>query len=434
MVLDLRWRRRLHSFAVALLLPFVTLSLLISVIDNINAHPHTDARRHHVQASASPSEGPQRVCDYYWMCNRVQTGTWNATWVITSSDKWIDAIEDYHTVAFHQWVERRSESSVTVTIESKATLDTQVTLPLDISQLPGSVLPYLEPTPSQQSDHPEIVSKAETLIEESEMEVQAVVAILDWVNASIVYDDSFELDNDALSVFRNRSGVCTGYSNLAVALLRAVNIPARVRTGCVGRRPHGGRHAWIEIYYPDAGWIPSDPQVSENLISARVDALGSSFGNWCEQPETTIRAFHGTTPDELYEYRTSYSSENRNAVSSAYVPSWDRDPIRLAPSQVNVMLPASSPAAVRKVTIESNGCRNSDWSLYPQADWISVSPSEGSTRTDVSVSIDGSSLSQGQHATHIGIWADGADAFKMMPVQVWVVDEVHHTYLPLTSK
>ena len=76
----------------------------------------------------------------------------------------------------------------------------------------------------------------------------------------------------------NDDGV--GYSNLAVAMLRAAGIPARVAHGYLPpgyewgfskeywgvKVNDGGYHAYLEIYYPDTGWAFSDAEHSHNFV------------------------------------------------------------------------------------------------------------------------------------------------------------------------
>ena len=88
--------------------------------------------------------------------------------------------------------------------------------------------------------------------------------LLDWVSANTAYDYAFSLPLDALPVYQNGRGACRGFANPAVALMQAADIPAWSKVGWgfqagwnVGRR--GGRHTWIETYYPDARWVVSDP-------------------------------------------------------------------------------------------------------------------------------------------------------------------------------
>ena len=89
---------------------------------------------------------------------------------------------------------------------------------------------------------------------------------------------------DAVSTLRDRSGNCSNAAHLSAALLRAAGIPARVVGGTtldkqlkvpmdgvrslVQTMGQGG-HAWIEVYFPDLGWLSYDPKQSKQFTSTR---------------------------------------------------------------------------------------------------------------------------------------------------------------------
>jgi len=70
-------------------------------------------------------------------------------------------------------------------------------------------------------------------------------------------------------LFESKKGSCVAYSSAAAIILREIGIPARVVLGFVGEKQPNGQvvfklsgHMWVEIYIPDAGWIPYDPTPS----------------------------------------------------------------------------------------------------------------------------------------------------------------------------
>lgn len=91
----------------------------------------------------------------------------------------------------------------------------------------------LEATPYIQKDDPQIVSLAKHITTGKLFPYLKVLAIHDWVASNIYYDiDAYnsgkykELDPSALGVLSSRKSVCQGYSNLSIALLRSIGIPA----------------------------------------------------------------------------------------------------------------------------------------------------------------------------------------------------------------
>lgn len=78
-------------------------------------------------------------------------------------------------------------------------------------------------------------------------------------------------DRDAVSYFllEERAGYCEHFAAAMTVMARSVGIPARVVTGYTGGsyNPFTGlwevrqsdAHAWVEVYFGGAGWVPFDP-------------------------------------------------------------------------------------------------------------------------------------------------------------------------------
>lgn len=99
-------------------------------------------------------------------------------------------------------------------------------------------------------------------------------AVEDWIGANTVYTldappppDSGDLADHFL--FESQAGWCEPIATGMVALLRAVDVPARFATGFQpgDRNPVTGvwdvamsdAHAWVEVWVPANGWIAFDP-------------------------------------------------------------------------------------------------------------------------------------------------------------------------------
>ena len=148
--------------------------------------------------------------------------------------------------------------------------------------LPADAKLLLKATSQVQADNGAIRKKANELTANSQSEYQAVQAILHFVVDQLHYVLVPE-QYDALYAFKNGKGNCQNYSHLAAALLRAVGIPARIVNGITLKKAYDvtigsaeysfemaqGRHSWIEVYFPDLGWVPFDPQQTEFFISNR---------------------------------------------------------------------------------------------------------------------------------------------------------------------
>lgn len=119
---------------------------------------------------------------------------------------------------------------------------------------------------------------ARTLAEGSPTQAEAVRRVLLGIAAQIRYDPDRLRKQDPAAVFSTRRAYCVGFAELAVDLLRRLRIRARTVQGILRTEPGTDRyeaeiggtyHRWIEVWYPDRGWVFSDPWASVNGVDAR---------------------------------------------------------------------------------------------------------------------------------------------------------------------
>ena len=180
--------------------------------------------------------------------------------------------------------------TITYTTEITANLNPRTTnTPFPLPPLPEQELAFLKSSKLAQSDAPQIVQLARELTAGATTQLQAVSSILTCVADSITYQYSPK-QYDALFGLTTGAGNCQNFAHLAVALLRASGIPARVvigqslknnwkipmdkRGSSLVQGMGEGMHAWIEIYYPNLGWLPCDPQQSRFFTSTRHIKFG----------------------------------------------------------------------------------------------------------------------------------------------------------------
>lgn len=109
-------------------------------------------------------------------------------------------------------------------------------------------------------------------------EADAVERVLSGLAAYVRYDPDRVRRQEPSAVFAERRANCVGLSELAVDLLRRVGISARTVQGVLKTDPGsaaydaaigGAYHRWIEVHYPDRGYVFSDPSASVNGVDAR---------------------------------------------------------------------------------------------------------------------------------------------------------------------
>jgi transglutaminase-like putative cysteine protease len=107
---------------------------------------------------------------------------------------------------------------------------------------------------------------------------EAVRRILIGLVSRIAYDPDRLRRQDPAAVFASGRAYCVGFAELAVDLLRRAGISARTVQGILRSDPGadgyeaaigGAYHRWIEVYYPDRGYVFSDPCSSVNGVDAR---------------------------------------------------------------------------------------------------------------------------------------------------------------------
>lgn len=141
---------------------------------------------------------------------------------------------------------------------------------------------FLRPAPLVQSEDPEIKRLASILSKDSKTEQAAVMSVLNWVIDNIRYRSPVPA-YDASWTLKQGYGNCQNFSHLSIAMLRAIGIPSRIvggvalgkswkvplEKGALLQTIGQGGHAWIEVWYPDLGWVPYDAQQSHLFVGPR---------------------------------------------------------------------------------------------------------------------------------------------------------------------
>ena len=184
------------------------------------------------------------------------------------------------------WKRLKRDASIKLQFEAKlrselAAMASRSTFPL--KNLSKNEMFYLKPTEMVQSEERDIVELAKTLTAGAATEYQAVSSVLNFIADNIKYSYNPQ-KYDALYTLANRSGNCQNFAHISMALLRAAGIPSRIVGGIslkeqwkvpidsgrsVVQGMGQGGHAWMEIYFPDLGWLSYDPQQSRQFTSSR---------------------------------------------------------------------------------------------------------------------------------------------------------------------
>lgn len=99
--------------------------------------------------------------------------------------------------------------------------------------------------------------------------LDAVADLTHRIHEDLTYDPAATVVSTPVDeVLRLRRGVCQDFTHLELACLRAMGLPARYVSGYLVTMPAPGKprlvgadasHAWLAVYCPGEGWIPTDP-------------------------------------------------------------------------------------------------------------------------------------------------------------------------------
>lgn len=178
----------------------------------------------------------------------------------------------------------------TVNITSLDKLDTSAPFPL--KKLPVDVSYYLKATDQVQVNDVRIKELAAELVRDVNTEFAAVQRIITFVVDYISYVTIPE-KYDAIYSLASGKGNCQNFSHLSAALMRASGIPVRIVNGVTLNKPLDikreramltykmaqGRHSWIEVWFPDLGWVPFDAQQTAMFVVNRFIRIETGIDN-----------------------------------------------------------------------------------------------------------------------------------------------------------
>jgi transglutaminase-like putative cysteine protease len=161
-----------------------------------------------------------------------------------------------------------------------------------IQDLPPDTLPFL--TASRYCDSDALVDQAWAQFGKTEPGWARVQAICNFVHNHLTFGYKFgRPTKTAGEALREGTGVCRDFAHLAIALCRAVNIPARYASGYLGDigvppSGPGDFSAWLEAYL-EGCWYTFDPRYNTPRIGrilmvrgrdAADGAMMTSFGGY----------------------------------------------------------------------------------------------------------------------------------------------------------
>ena len=126
-----------------------------------------------------------------------------------------------------------------------------------IADVPAGLSPYLEAREYWEVDSPIIHQRADQIVGTETNAYEVARLIVEYVSDYVTYEITSQRQG-ALETLLSGRGDCDCFSDLTIALSRAVGLPARMDFGW-GYQENLVGHAWVEFYLPGKGWQPADP-------------------------------------------------------------------------------------------------------------------------------------------------------------------------------
>ena len=295
-----------------------------------------------------------------------QINNFNVSFNINPKDKkeWID--KHGNKIIKYSW--DAPDKPIDVNLSFEATnnvklnqVSTQASFP--VNNLSPEIKNYLKSSKYVPVSNHQIKNKALQITKEAKTEFDAVQKILSYVINHMHYVLKPE-EYGALYSFNSGKGNFQNYSHLSAAIMRAVGIPVRIVNGVTLKKPFDvkvgeqtltlnmaeGRHSWIEVYFPDLGWMPFDPQQSELFVSNRFIRIEVGMDNDETTNDGLVKWTRTKGSNAMLSFQefieSSFSSDNvnLNAEKMEYGPS----KLLLVPKVLANYVPVKLPETKKK--------------------------------------------------------------------------------------
>ncbi|WP_162224648.1 transglutaminaseTgpA domain-containing protein [Halorussus amylolyticus] len=150
------------------------------------------------------------------------------------------------------------------------------------------------------------------LTADADTSYEAATEVESWLEANKNYSlNASEPEGDVASefVFEMDEGYCEYFATAMTAMLRSQDVPARYVVGYstgqqVGSNTYEVRgmnaHAWVEVYFPDAGWVRFDPTPGSDRLRSEQAALQNQTGS-----ATDYESVEEGSPNETFSANDS---------------------------------------------------------------------------------------------------------------------------------
>ncbi len=152
-----------------------------------------------------------------------------------------------------------------------------------VLNLPEDALPYLLPSRYCESD--KFLKMATSIAGKAKPGYQQAEAIRAWIHRKLKYKYGSSTEStSAMDTARKRAGVRRDFSHLAIALCRALRIPARIVVGYLHLLDPMDLHAWFEAFVGER-WYTFDAMQEAPRGNRIVIAYGRDAADVAQMSE-----------------------------------------------------------------------------------------------------------------------------------------------------
>lgn len=227
------------------------------------------------------------------------------------------AVSDGNPVTIFHWNAPPANTVIRVVEQVRVNVHSSLTpfrshAAYPLATFPTSVRPYTRITRYLRLSRAD-QALARQLASGRRSEQEVVEATANWVASHLRYGDSGSAPVTARWVLQHPTTTCRGYANAMAAILRYEGIPSQTIYGWLSSVPinlrgadgsssriqwaasssQGDTHAWLQIYFPDIGWVPFDPQHEKFFIDPRHFA----FATYRDAPDPNLGRWTASAPD-----------------------------------------------------------------------------------------------------------------------------------------
>ena len=150
-------------------------------------------------------------------------------------------------------------------------------------EIPDEIRDQYTQLPAETPDR--VGERTTAIVGDADTTYDAVTAVEQWLRAEKDYSLQADTRSETIAdtfIFEMEAGYCEYFATAMTTMLRTQDIPARYVVGYTsGDRTGNGEyavrgqnaHAWVEVYFPEVGWVPFEPTPPTDRIGAEQDNL-----------------------------------------------------------------------------------------------------------------------------------------------------------------